>query len=157
MFTRQLDVQRIIDSDLLPNNEQLQLWVEKALSEYKYDAEIVIRIVDAEEMLDLNSQYRGKQGTTNILSFPLDLPDEVEGVDLLGDLVICSEVLQEEAKDQNKQLLDHWAHIIIHGVLHLLGYDHIEEADALEMENKERILLQKLHIDNPYLEKEVNG
>ncbi len=157
MLLRQLDIQRIDDLDSLPGDDDLQLWVEKALADYSQDAEIVIRIVDIQEMTELNSQYRGKQGATNILSFPFELPEGVEGIDLLGDLVVCAAVLEQEAKQQNKALSVHWAHIIIHGVLHLLGYDHLTDDEAIEMESKEIVLLQELHIDNPYQEKEVNG
>jgi len=157
MLVRQLDIQRIVDLDFLPNDDDFQLWVEKALADYSQDAEVVIRIVDIQEMTELNSQYRGKQGATNILSFPFDLPDGVEGIDLLGDLVVCAAVLEQEAAQQNKVLSAHWAHIVIHGVLHLLGYDHLADDEAIEMESKEILLLQKLHIDNPYQEKEVNG
>ncbi|MCF7971376.1 MAG: rRNA maturation RNase YbeY [Methylococcaceae bacterium] len=157
MLLRQLDVQRIVDLDSLPSDDQLQLWVEKALADYSQDAEVVIRIVDTQEMTELNSQYRGKEGATNILSFPFELPDGVEGIDLLGDLVVCAAVLEQEAKQQSKALSAHWAHIIIHGVLHLLGYDHLTDDEATEMENKEIVLLQELHINNPYQEKEING
>jgi len=157
MLLRQLDIQRIVDLDSLPSDGDLQLWVEKALADYSQDAEVVIRIVDTQEMTKLNSQYRGKQGATNILSFPFELPDGVEGIDLLGDLVVCAAVLEQEAQVQNKVLKEHWAHIIIHGVLHLLGYDHLTDNEAIEMESKEIVLLQELHIDNPYQEKEVNG
>lgn len=153
MLLRQLDIQRIVDLDSLPNDDDLQLWVEKALANYSQDAEVVIRIVDTQEMTELNSQYRSKQGATNILSFPFELPDGVEGIDLLGDLVVCAAVLEQEAKQQNKALSAHWAHIIIHGVLHLLGYDHLTDDEAIEMESKEIVLLQELHIDNPYQEK----
>jgi len=156
MLKRLLDVQRISQSDLLPSDAQLQLWVETALLDYPKDTEVLIRIVTTDEMSMLNHQYRNKQGTTNILSFPLDLPEEIEGIDLLGDLVVCATVLECEAKQQNKPLHAHWAHIIIHGVLHLLGYDHIDELDAKKMESKERVLLQKLQITNPYQEQEVN-
>jgi len=157
MLLRQLDIQRIVELDSLPSDDDFQLWVDKALADYSQDAEVVIRIVDTEEMTELNSQYRAKQGPTNILSFPFELPDGVEGIDLLGDLVVCAAVLEQEAKQQNKALSAHWAHIVIHGVLHLLGYDHLTDDEAIEMESKEIVLLQELHIDNPYQEKEVNG
>ncbi len=156
MLKRLVDVQRMSQSDLLPSDAQLQSWVETALLDYPKDAEVLIRIVTIDEMSLLNHQYRNKQGATNILSFPIDLPEEIEGVDLLGDLVVCDTVLKREATQQNKLLHSHWAHIIIHGVLHLLGYDHINEFDAKKMESKEMVLLQKLQITNPYQEQEVN-
>ncbi len=157
MQLRQLDIQRIVELDSLPSDDDFQLWVDKALADYSQDAEVVIRIVDTEEMTELNSQYRAKQGPTNILSFPFELPGGVERIDLLGDLVVCAAVLEQEAKQQNKALSAHWAHIVIHGVLHLLGYDHLTDDEAIVMESKEVVLLQELHIDNPYQEKEVNG
>ena len=153
MAIRDLEVQRIIDSSLLPSDEELLLWVEKALVDYQRDTEILIRIVDTQEITELNEQYRHKQGATNILSFPFEMPEGIEGVNLLGDLVVCAEVLQQEAIMQNKTLQDHWAHIIIHGILHLIGFDHGNETQALEMETKEIHLLQQLNIDNPYQEK----
>jgi len=153
---RQLEVQRIADAAFSPNDDEFQVWVEQALADYQRDAEVVIRIVDTQEMTALNTQYRGKKGGTNILSFPFELPDEVEGIDLLGDLVVCAEVLEQEAEAQGKPLKAHWTHIIIHGVLHLLGYDHINEKDAREMESKEIDILQGLNIDNPYQENNVN-
>jgi len=156
MFARDIEVQRIIDSPLLPTDEELCKWMENALIDYHRDAEILIRIVDTQEMLELNSQYRHKNRTTNILSFPFEVPEGVTGLHLLGDLVVCAEVLALEAKVQQKTLKDHWAHIIIHGILHLIGYDHINEIEAIEMEKREIKILQQLDIDNPYQEKEVN-
>nr|WP_256969536.1 rRNA maturation RNase YbeY [Crenothrix polyspora] len=128
----------------------MQRWVDSALEGIGHDTEIVIRIVDEQESQALNEQYRHKQGPTNILSFPVDVPDGIE-LDLLGDLVICAPVVAKEALEQQKALMDHWAHIVIHGVLHLLGYDHIDDSDADEMESKEIALLKQLHINNPYL------
>ena len=157
MTSCKIEVQRISDSSLMPRDEEFQLWAEKALIDYHQDTEILIRIVDTQEISDLNQQYRHKTGPTNILSFPFEVPEGIDGLDLLGDLVVCAEVLEHEAKAQNKKLKDHWAHIIIHGILHLIGYDHINDADAIEMEAKEINLLQQLTIDNPYQEKEVNG
>lgn len=156
MANRELDIQRIVESVNIPSDAELQAWVELALQDYSADAEVVIRIVDSEEISALNQQYRYKQGATNILSFPFDVPEGVEGIDLLGDLVVCASALTQEATSQGKVLKNHWAHIIIHGILHLLGYDHIEENDANEMEAKEILMLQKLHINNPYQEQEVN-
>lgn len=133
----------------LPSEQQLQLWINTALEEIGRDTEIVIRLVDEQESQALNEQYRHKQGPTNILSFPADLPEGIE-LDLLGDLVICAPVVAKEALAQHKTSLAHWAHIVIHGVLHLLGYDHIDDDDAELMESKEIALLKKLNIDNPY-------
>ncbi|MCK9619005.1 MAG: rRNA maturation RNase YbeY [Methylobacter sp.] len=129
----------------------MQLWVDTTLADYDQDTEIVVRIVDEQESAELNEQYRHKSGATNILSFPVDLPEGIE-LDLLGDLVICAPVVEKEALEQGKTLTHHWAHIIVHGVLHLLGYDHIEDDEAELMENKEIAILNKLLIDNPYTE-----
>ncbi|SJM92604.1 putative metal-dependent hydrolase [Crenothrix polyspora] len=145
-----LELQTIFVSPDQPNLQQLQRWVDSALEGIGHDTEIVIRIVDEQESQALNEQYRHKQGPTNILSFPVDVPDGIE-LDLLGDLVICAPVVAKEALEQQKALMDHWAHIVIHGVLHLLGYDHIDDSDADEMESKEIALLKQLHINNPYL------
>jgi len=135
----------------VPDKAQIQCWVDLALEDHDQDTEIVVRIVDVHESAQLNKQYRHKPGPTNILSFPADIPEGI-GLNLLGDLVVCAPVLEREALEQHKPLAHHWAHIIIHGVLHLLGYDHLTEEDADLMENKEINILQKLNITNPYLE-----
>ncbi|TXK98167.1 rRNA maturation RNase YbeY [Methylococcaceae bacterium HT1] len=153
MAVRDIEVQRISHSLLLPRDDDFQLWVEKALDDYPKDAEVLIRIVDTQEIIDLNEQYRHKNGPTNILSFPFEMPEGVEGLNLLGDLVVCAEVLALEAETQKKTLKDHWAHIITHGILHLIAYDHVDEKDAIEMEAKEIFILQQLHINNPYKER----
>jgi len=147
----QLEIQDVFQSEGQPTLEQFQCWVDAALAGYPQNTELVIRIVDEQESAELNQQYRHKQGPTNILSFPIDLPDGVE-LDLLGDLVICAPVLEREALQQHKNLADHWAHIIVHGVLHLLGYDHIEDSDAEQMEALEINILNTLNIKNPYIE-----
>ena len=157
MAIRELEVQRVIETRYIPSDKELQLCLEKTLENYSEDAEVLIRVVDHQEMSALNEQYRHKQGPTNILSFPFEVPESVKGVNLLGDLVVCAPVIEKEAQAQQKSLKDHWTHIIIHGILHLLGYDHIDDSDALEMEAKEILILQQLNIDNPYQEKQGNG
>ncbi|PPD39622.1 MAG: rRNA maturation RNase YbeY [Methylobacter sp.] len=149
----QLEIQRIVESEGQPDAASFQQWADITLANLGEDTEMVIRIVGTEESAGLNENYRHKQGPTNILSFPFEAP-EIEGFqsNLLGDLVICAPVLATEAQQQNKPLLDHWAHIVIHGILHLLGYDHINDDEAEEMENKEIAILQKLNIPNPYLQ-----
>jgi probable rRNA maturation factor len=146
-----IEIQAVFESAGQPDQQQIQCWVDAALDDYNQDTEIVVRIVDEQESAQLNEQYRHKSGPTNILSFPVELPEGIE-LDLLGDLVICAPVLEKEALEQNKVLAHHWAHIIVHGVLHLLGYDHIDETQAELMENKEIAILNKLHINNPYTE-----
>jgi len=147
----QIEVQVLSNSVGVPDKAQIQCWVDLALEDHDQDTEIVVRIVDVHESAQLNKQYRHKPGPTNILSFPADIPEGI-GLNLLGDLVVCAPVLEREALEQHKPLAHHWAHIIIHGVLHLLGYDHLTEEDADLMENKEINILQKLNITNPYLE-----
>jgi probable rRNA maturation factor len=146
-----LEIQTIINSNGQPDQEHIQCWVDAALDGLDQDTEIVVRIVDEQESAELNEQYRHKSGPTNILSFPVDLPEGIE-LDLLGDLVVCAPVLEREALEQHKALADHWAHIIVHGVLHLLGYDHIDETQAELMESKEISILNTLNIQNPYIQ-----
>jgi probable rRNA maturation factor len=146
-----IEIQTIFKSDGQPDQELIQRWVDAALEGFNQDTEIVVRIVDEQESAELNEQYRHKQGPTNILSFPFEIPEGIE-LNLLGDLVVCAPVLEKEALEQHKVLTDHWAHIIVHGVLHLLGYDHIDDKEAELMENKEITILNKLNIKNPYLQ-----
>jgi probable rRNA maturation factor len=146
-----LDIQIATEATDVPGEQQFQLWVDAALHGLEEDSEIVIRLVDEAESAELNQQYRHKAGPTNILSFPFEAPEGME-LDLLGDLAICAPVVAAEAIQQHKLLAHHWAHITIHGVLHLLGYDHIEDEDAEEMEALEIDILNKLNIANPYQE-----
>ncbi|MCX7097966.1 MAG: rRNA maturation RNase YbeY [Methylococcales bacterium] len=146
-----IDIQTPYKSKAQPSHTQIQLWVDAALADYGQDTEIVVRITDNEESASLNQTYRHKLGPTNILSFPVEVPEGIE-LDLLGDLVICAPVLEQEALAQHKALHDHWAHIIVHGVLHLLGYDHLDDVEAELMEAKEISILQQLNIKNPYLQ-----
>jgi len=145
-----VDVQQVC-AGALPSSEQLQQWAERALDNVEEDCELSIRLVDEEESAELNETYRAKSGPTNVLSFPFDAPIEIKPI-LLGDLVICAPIVAQEAKTQNKRLMDHWAHMVIHGCLHLLGYDHIEDEEAEEMEGLEKTILKSLAIDNPYRE-----
>ena len=145
-----LDVQREVDA--LPKDEELLAWLKETLSFEKHgDTELTIRFVDEKESAELNEQYRHKKGSTNILSFPFEKPDEIE-LALLGDLVICSDVVKQQAKEQGKKELAHWAHMVVHGTLHLLGFDHLTSAEADEMENKEIKILSQLGYTDPYLD-----
>ncbi len=146
-----LDIQRIHQTESLPTDNQFSEWVNAALFDENQDSEIVIRIVDENESAMLNQQYRKKQGPTNILSFPFDPPKSID-LNLLGDLVICASVVEREAQQQNKIICDHWAHITIHGVLHLQGFDHLEEHEAEVMETQEITILHSLNLNNPYLQ-----
>ena len=115
----------------------------------KGESELLIRIVDKDEIQTLNKTYRHQDKPTNVLSFESDLPVEIDEA-ILGDVVICTEVVAEEAKAQNKTFDEHLTHMAIHGTLHLLGYDHIESEDAKQMENLEIKILEKIKISNPY-------
>ena len=148
-----LDVQREVEA--LPKDEEILAWVKQVLStEQQDDSELTVRFVSKEESAELNEQYRHKKGATNVLSFPFDAPVDME-INLLGDLVICSEVVTQQAKEQNKQELAHWAHMIVHGTLHLLGYDHLTDDEAHVMETKEITILSQLGYPDPYREVEV--
>ncbi|MCQ8106014.1 rRNA maturation RNase YbeY [Methylomonas sp. SURF-2] len=146
-----LDIQIATESSDIPSESQFQGWVDTVLADPGQDSEIVIRLVDDAESADLNLRYRHKAGPTNILSFPFEAPAGMAS-ELLGDLVICAPLIAREARQQHKQPADHWAHITMHGILHLLGYDHIEEDEAEEMEALEIRLLKQLNIANPYQE-----
>ena len=147
----QIEIQTIFNSNGQPDQETIQRWIDAALEGFNQDTEIVVRIVDVQESAELNEQYRHKRGPTNILTFPVEVPEGIE-LNLLGDLVVCAPVLEKEALEQHKVLTDHWAHIIVHGVLHLLGYDHIDDNEAELMESKEITILNKLNIKNPYIQ-----
>ncbi|OUR65974.1 rRNA maturation RNase YbeY [Methylophaga sp. 42_25_T18] len=147
-----VDLQLACDGDM-PQKTDFQRWVEAALVEVQEDCELSVRLVDVDESTELNATYRGKTGPTNVLSFPFEAPIPMEPR-LLGDLVICSAVVETEAQQQQKAVNDHWAHMVIHGCLHLLGYDHIETDEAEQMEALEVRILQSLNIDNPYLDQE---
>ncbi|GAB2679904.1 rRNA maturation RNase YbeY [Aliiglaciecola sp. 3_MG-2023] len=145
-----LDIQIACENTNLPTTEQFEQWLQFALAEQKIEeTELTIRIVSPEESQQLNATYREKDKPTNILSFPFESPAEIE-LNFLGDLVVCADIVDKEAKQQNKQLLDHWAHMIVHGSLHLLGFDHEHDDDAKIMESLEVQILAKLGIDDPY-------
>lgn len=155
----ELDLQIASQADHLPSEAQLRAWCELALRQRSADSELTIRLVDEPEGRELNRTYRQRDYATNVLSFPADLPDELDGIQLLeipllGDLVICAPVVEREAGEQDKSLEAHWAHLVIHGCLHLLGYDHLEEAEAEEMETLERTLLAELGHPDPYADDE---
>jgi len=145
-----VDVQHEVDAG--PDEDDIRRWIEAVLAAEARtdDLELTVRIVGEAEMAELNSRYRHKTGPTNILSFPFEAPPGVE-LNLLGDLVIAAPVVQREAREQGKTETSHWAHMIVHGTLHLLGYDHLEPAEAEEMEAKEIHILQELGYSNPYL------
>ena len=134
----------------LPSETQILQWATAAVQPENDNVEMTVRIVDEAESHDLNLTYRGKDRPTNVLSFPFECSDEVE-LPLLGDLVICRQVVEREAIEQEKLLMAHWAHMIVHGSLHLLGYDHIEDDEAEETESLETEIMQGLGFADPYL------
>lgn len=146
----QVDIQSAT-AEPAPEEEDIRRWICAALANHPKDTEMTVRIVDRDEMATLNQSYRGKSGATNVLSFPADLPAEL-ALPLLGDIVICAPLVQFEAAEQNKPLDAHWAHLTIHGTLHLLGYDHINESEALIMESLETTILASLDYPCPYSE-----
>ncbi|MDP2716180.1 rRNA maturation RNase YbeY [Rheinheimera sp.] len=145
-----LDLQLASTADNLPTTEQVQQWLDAAILPFQAEAEVTVRIVDNSESQQLNFDYRGKDKPTNVLSFPFQCPPGIE-LALLGDLVICAPVVMAEAAEQGKSLSAHWAHMVVHGSLHLLGFDHINDDDAQQMEAEEVTILQQLGFTNPYL------
>lgn len=148
----ELELQIATQQDSVPSLESFIAWSEAALRDEKEQAELVIRLVDEDEIQKLNREYRGKDNSTNVLSFPSNLP-EVVNSDLLGDLVICAPVVVRESQEQDKTLESHWVHMVVHGVLHLLGYDHQDEDDAQAMERLEREVMSGLGFQDPYRER----
>lgn len=142
------------ENESLPELNLLEKWIQTALlagsQATRDEAELTVRIVDKEESQQLNCQYRGKDKPTNVLSFPFQNPPGIT-LPLLGDLVICKQVVESEAIEQKKTLTEHWAHMLIHGTLHLLGYDHIDSQEAFTMESLETKLLVELGFTDPYL------
>ena len=153
-----IDIQNTLEPEPenLPDVKQLEDWANQALVSLINVSDMTIRIVDEREIQLLNQTYRHKNSPTNVLSFPAEIPEEIE-LPLLGDIIICSSVVEKEAKEQGKSPESHWAHMVIHGTLHLLGYDHLNDTDAEEMESKEIEILSHFGYSNPYLIKENQG
>lgn len=148
-MTIELELQIASEAQTLPHPSQFREWVGNTLVDRLETAELTIRIVDVEEMTELNETYRKKEGPTNVLSFPAEINPEFE-LPLLGDIVICASIVQQEAEDADIELLAHWAHMVVHGTLHLLGYDHMHKEEAEIMEDLEREILTKLGYPAPY-------
>jgi probable rRNA maturation factor len=145
-----IDVRRRVRS-WSPTRKDLTVWATNALGRRAVGREIGVSVVGPAESRRLNAQYRGKNKPTNVLSFPVaDLPREADEPMPLGDLVICPQVLRTEAREQKKSLRAHWAHLVVHGSLHLIGYDHEHDADAGRMERREIAVMRRLGFANPY-------
>lgn len=148
-----IDVQVACETKAHPSSSQLRKWASHTLEMQQCkDYSLSIRLVDKAESQDLNSRYRQKDKPTNVLSFPLDAPPGVQ-IPMLGDIILCSDVINEEAKAQEKPADAHWAHMVVHGILHLLGFDHIHDSDALIMEQREIEILDSLRFADPYGDK----
>lgn len=148
--THNITIQRRVPPAGVPAPAALRQWALAALGHTH--GELTIRIVDEAESAQLNSRYRGKDYPTNVLSFPYDSEgfEETDDGPPLGDLAICAPVVAREADEQGKELRAHWAHMVVHGVLHLLGRDHIAEDEAEAMEAEERLILAQLGFPDPY-------
>jgi len=159
-----VDLQNTNNIETLPSEAEITGWCEAAIQHasqsraFKNTLSVLIRVVSDEESADLNQTYRQKKGSTNVLSFPNEVPDFMHGISELaeqnshlGDLVICSSLVKEESIAQGKTMQAHWAHLIVHGVLHLQGFDHINDAEAVQMESLEIKIMEQLGFENPYL------
>lgn len=144
-----VDIQRQTESGQQPDDPDICSWAAAAYLGDDSNTEMTVRIVDEGESAQLNQTYRHKSGPTNILSFPFENPVGVE-LPLLGDLVICAPIVEREAIDQNKTIKAHWAHMVVHGSLHLQGHDHINAQQAAQMEALEIDILTQLGFSNPY-------
>ena len=145
-----VDVQRRVRG-WAPRTGHIVLWAGSALGRRASGTELAVRVVGPAESRRLNACYRGKDKPTNVLSFPAQLPPAARpGLRPLGDLVICAQVVRSEAREQGKALRAHWAHMVVHGTLHLIGYDHVQLSDARRMERREIAVLRRLGFDNPY-------
>ena len=141
-MSAEIVVQRATAARGVPAPAQLRRWARAALG--RRGGEVTLRVVGAAESRSLNARYRGKDKPTNVLSFPSEAPG------MLGDLVLCAPVVAREAREQGKRPNSHWAHMVVHGVLHLLGFDHIRPADAKVMEGRDRAILARLSFPDPY-------
>lgn len=152
-----IDLQIACKDQIPVADDTLILWAQLPLKEQVDKGELTLRFVSNEEMIDLNSTYRQQNKTTNVLSFPAAMPSGIDlEYPLLGDVIVCPAVLLQESIEQHRALEAHWAHIIMHGVLHLLGFDHIKEDEARIMQAMEIKLLATLGFDNPYYQEDPN-
>lgn len=151
----ELEIQRATTLTGTPDDEQFHHWINAVPTELRHALQLSIRIVDEPEARRFNRDYRSKDYATNVLSFPADLPEGLPAEvrqSQLGDLLICAPVVIREARQRRRSEADHWAHLTIHGVLHLLGYDHENDAGAAIMESMETEILKTLGVPDPYLD-----
>jgi probable rRNA maturation factor len=148
-MSEMIEIQKASVLKTLPDDDLMVKWAEQALDKQHREAEITLRIVDEEEGQALNKAWRKKDSATNVLSFPVGEP-LAQVPNLLGDIVICAPIVEQEANDQGKSFDAHWAHLIIHGVLHLQGYDHVSDEQAGIMESKEVQILKTIGYADPY-------
>lgn len=152
-----IDVQIACDDSDIPATQEIESWVARAVAGsgkiFESDTELSVRLVDTEEIRSLNRDYRQKDAATNVLSFPAGTIEGLpaDAAQALGDIVVCATIVSEEAAQQKKPVDDHWAHMLVHGTLHLLGYDHETDADALKMEGLETRILTENGLADPYL------
>jgi len=147
-MTIEVEIQRETSNSSVPSDQQFEKWATAALQGHA-ESERVIRVVDQEESRRLNEQFANRNKATNVLSFPADLPPSI-GLALLGDIVICAALVEREAEQQNKSIVAHWAHLTVHGILHLLGHDHQSDQEAANMEALETSLVQSFGFPDPY-------
>jgi len=142
-------IQRATGQPGLPGDSDFERWIKAVFGNHPENVSVTVRLVDSEESRLLNQRFRQQDKATNVLSFPADIP---AGLDLpdIGDIIICAPLVEREARQQSKQTIDHWAHLTVHGVLHLLGYDHISDQQASVMEAKEKLILAQLGVGDPY-------
>lgn len=145
----EITLQDVSDSGDVPGEDEIRQWLLATLEQQ--DIKLTVRLVDEAEMSDLNDRYRHRQGPTNVLSFPFEDPPGVSS-GILGDIVICAPVVRREAKEQNKTVQSQWAHMVIHGAMHLQGYDHENKKEALDMEMRETDIMIRLGFPAPYAE-----
>lgn len=155
-MTIEIELQIATEAKTLPHPAQFREWIANTMDDKLDNVELTIRIVDIEEMSELNETYRKKHGPTNVLSFPAEI-NAIFGMALLGDIVICAQVVEQEAAEANIDLLAHWAHMVVHGTLHLLGYDHVIDTEANVMEALEIKILTKLGYPIPYGNKQPHA
>lgn len=147
-MTIEVEVQRETSNSSVPSDQQFERWAAAALQGHG-ESELVIRVVDQEESRRLNEQFARRNKATNVLSFPAGLPPSID-LALLGDIVICAPLVKREAEQQNKSIVAHWAHLTVHGILHLLGHDHQSDKEAANMEALETSLVQSFGFPDPY-------